>query len=134
MNSHLPGPFGINYFMGMQALSFFTFAFLLPTIPHTYPRPPPQGAHPAHRPAVAGAAPDAQHRGQDDHKDGAHHRQEDPHIIIWLGARAERERVILLEGAGAPWEKHSSPGHAENRGPLEPFRKGDALERNLPGS
>ena len=45
-----------------------------------------QEAHPAHRPAVAvGAAPDTQHQGQDDHKDDAHHRQEDPYIIIWLG-------------------------------------------------
>lgn len=37
------------------------------------------------RPAVARAAPDTQHQGQDDHKDDAHHRQEDPYIVIWLG-------------------------------------------------
>lgn len=34
---------------------------------------------------MVGTAPDAQHRSQNDHKDGAHHRQEDPYIIIWPG-------------------------------------------------
>ena len=99
-----------NCFIGIRAPSFLTFPFLLPThaLAHLH-----QEAHPAHRPAVARAAPDTQHRGQDDHKDGAHHRQEDPYIVIWLGEGAERDRVTPVEGAGPTREKHRR--HVENR-------------------
>lgn len=74
---------------------------------------------------MTGAAPDAQHRGQDDHKDGAHHRQEDPHVIIWLGERAERERVTLLEGA--------QETHRELEGPLSLPAEGMRLQVGLGG-
>lgn len=92
----------VNYFMGIQATSFLTFV-ACSSLSHTHAHAHlHQGAHPAHRPAVAWAAPDTEHRSQDDHKDGAHHRQEDPHIIIWLGERTERERVMFWKELGQP--------------------------------
>lgn len=116
--------FRCKLFHEHKGTSFPHRSFLLLTLPHTCTWPPPPGS-PAHRPAVAGTAPYAQHRSQNDDKNGAHHCQEDPHIIIWLGERAERERVILLEGTGTVCEEDRNPGDTQKAdGPLESSAKG----------
>lgn len=127
--SQMPVYLDVNCFIkGIKAPSFLTFLSCSPPF-HTHAHAHlHQGAHPAHRPAVAGAAPDAEHRSQDDHKDGAHHCQEDPHIVIWLGEIAERERVIVMEGAAPIWQEHGSPGSIKiAKDPLESSSRGDGV-------